>query len=315
MAELKQTLFNIEFDNCLLNASGCYCTTKKHLNHLNKSASGGIISKTCSTEVREGNHLPRYYETDLGTINSMGLPNKGYRFYCEQIGTFKKPYIISVAANYLFDSFDILSDLERKTGDNICLVEINVSCPNIVGKEQLAYNFNELNAFLFRLSAYYQHSSPLVLGLKLPPYFDPAHFDMLYAVLNKHIGMIRFLTAINSVGNGLVVDYQTESVVIKPKKGLGGIGGSYVKPVALANIWQLHQLFGESVVIFGCGGISSGADVFEHILCGASMCQIGSQLMKEGTGCFERIIQELKTLMDSKGYKHIDDFRGKLKIL
>ena len=33
----------------------------------------------------------------------MGLPNKGYRFYCEQIGTFKKPYIISVAANYLFD--------------------------------------------------------------------------------------------------------------------------------------------------------------------------------------------------------------------
>lgn len=312
---LKQTLFNIEFENCILNASGCHCSSKKHLIDLDKGASGGIISKTCSTNVREGNPLPRYFETEMGTINSMGLPNKGADFYSKLIGTFSKPYIISVAANYLFDSFDILSNIESKTGENKCLVEINVSCPNIVGKEQLAYNFSELDLFLQRLSEFYRDTSPLIIGLKLPPYFDPAHFDILYSVLKKYLDMIKFLTAINSVGNGLVVDSKTESVVIKPKNGLGGIGGSYVKPIALANIWQLYQLFGNRVVIFGCGGITNGNDVFEQILCGATMCQIGSQLMKEGTECFERIITELKTVMREKEYKTINDFRGKLKIL
>lgn len=322
---LQVSLFNLNFNNCILNASGCHCTTKKHLLDLDKSGCGGIISKTCSVLERKGNELPRYFETKLGTINSMGLPNKGSQFYKDLYGTFTKPYIISVAANYLFDNFDILSDLikkirENKNGENICLVEINVSCPNIIGKEQLAYNFNELNKFLFNLSVFLKNQdkdSGLIIGLKLPPYFDPAHFISLASVIKKHLDIIKFLTAINSVGNGLVIDYKSECVVIKPKNGLGGIGGEYVKPIALANIWQLYQLFGITykVIIFGCGGITCGQDAFEQILCGASLCQVGSQLMREGIDCFDRIIMELQDIMREKGYSSINDFQGKLKVL
>ena len=39
-----------------------------------------------------------------------------------------------------------------------------------------------------------------------------------------------FITCINSIGNGLVVDMENETTLIKPKGGFGGIGGSYVKP-------------------------------------------------------------------------------------
>lgn len=312
---LRKTLFNIEFSNCILNASGCHCTTKKQLNDLAKSRSSCIISKTCSLEHRDGNPLPRYFETPLGTINSMGLPNKGSKFYTDLIGTFDKPYIVSVAANYLFDNFDILSDISLK-GENT-LVEINVSCPNIVGQEQLAYNFNSLNNFLFILSSFVKKHQDfnLILGLKLPPYFDPAHIERLCTVIDKHTNIIQFITCINSVGNGLVVDTRTESVVIKPKNGLGGIGGSYVKPVALANVWQLYQHFKDTMVIFGCGGISTGEDAFQHILCGASMCQVGSVLMREGVECFDRIIMELEGIMREKGYTSIEEFRGKLGVI
>lgn len=313
---LRQKLFNIDFNNCVLNASGCQCTNLADLANLDSSGSGAIVSKTCSIDYREGNTAPRYFETDLGTINSMGLPNLGHKFYVDKIGTFSKPYIVSVAANYLYNSFEILDYItDIKSGIRV-MVEINVSCPNIEGHQQLAYDFNKLNSFLFLLSMYLKKKpNNLIIGLKLPPYFDPAHFQMLKTVLDKHIEFIRFLTTINSVGNGLVIDYKTETTVIKPKNGLGGIGGHYVKPVALANIWQLYRLFGDQIVIIGCGGISNGIDAFEHILCGASLCQVGSTLMKEGVDCFKRIICELEEVMREKGYSHISEFRGKLKSL
>ena len=54
-------------------------------------------------------------------------------------------------------------------------------------------------------------------------------------------------------------------------------------------------------------------DAFEHILCGASAVQIGTQFMREDGGCFERIENELKDIMKIKGYTCLEDFKGKLK--
>ena len=341
MVNTTQTIFGNIFNNCLMNASGCKCTNLEDLQKLNDSKSGGIVSKTCSLEKRDGNPHPRYYETinklssgcnSIQTINSMGLPNNGYKYYKDLIGNFDKPYIISVAGNYLLEDFIILEEINSKFAElsenmknnkKYQMVEINVSCPNIEGKEQLAYNFNDLNQFLFRLDIVAPKLKNLVIGLKLPPYFDPAHFSQLGTVISKHLHVIKFITAINSVGNTLAIDFDNNAPVIKPKKGLGGLGGSFIKPVALANIWQLHLLFNSSdgickkqgksdMILIGCGGIVNGRDAYEHILCGAHLCQIGSQFMYEGPICFERINEELKKSMKMKDITHIDNLRGKL---
>ncbi|MCJ7968443.1 MAG: dihydroorotate oxidase, partial [Lactococcus lactis] len=63
------------------------------------------------------------------------------------------------------------------------------------------------------------------------------------------------------------------------------------------------------------GGIETGQDAFEHLLCGATMLQIGTALHKEGPTIFDRIIKELEEIMDKKGYQSIADFHGKLKSL
>ena len=65
----------------------------------------------------------------------------------------------------------------------------------------------------------------------------------------------------------------------------------------------------------GTGGVLTGRDAFEHILCGASMVQLGTTLQKEGLGAFQRITEELKTIMEEKGYECLDDFRGKLQYI
>ena len=45
------------------------------------------------------------------------------------------------------------------------------------------------------------------------------------------------------------------------------------------------------------------------------MVQIGTSLQKEGSEVFSRLTRELKEIMNEKGYKTLDDFRGKLKYL
>lgn len=102
--------------------------------------------------------------------------------------------------------------------------------------------------------------------------------------------------------------------MIKPKNGFGGLGGQYIKPTALANVRAFYTRLKPEIQIIGTGGIETGQDAFEHLLCGASMLQIGTALHKEGPEIFTRIRRELQEIMDKKGYQSIDEFRGKLKV-
>jgi dihydroorotate dehydrogenase (fumarate) len=236
----------------------------------------------------------------------MGLPNLGFDFYLdyvlEQHKSGNDAIFFSVAGLTLEDNLQMLTRIQNS--DFQGLVELNLSCPNIPGKPQTGYDFERTHEVLNEIFSFY--TKPL--GVKLPPYFDMVHFEMMSEILNQY--PIRFVTCINSVGNALYIE--DESVVIKPKGGFGGIGGAYVKPTALANVRMFYKLLRKDITVIGCGGVETGRDVFEHILCGASMVQTGTLLMKEDTGVFSRLITELKEIMNLKGYKTLEDFKGKL---
>lgn len=97
------------------------------------------------------------------------------------------------------------------------------------GKPQLAYDFEATYETLKEVFSIF--SKPL--GIKLPPYFDFAHFDQMADILNQF--PLTYVNAINSVGNGLYIDTEQEAVVIKPKKGSAALA-EYIKPTALANV-------------------------------------------------------------------------------
>jgi dihydroorotate dehydrogenase (fumarate) len=126
---------------------------------------------------------------------------------------------------------------------------------------------------------------------------------------------VDFLNLINSVGNGLVVDPEAETVVIKPKGGFGGLGGTIIKPVALANVRAFYKHFKGAMPIIGTGGVVRGVDVFEHLLCGATAVQVGTALVEEGIQIFARLEKELAACLERKGYKSPEECRGKLKEL
>lgn len=275
------------------------------------SAAGGAVTKSATLTPRQGNAAPRIKSLAFGSINSMGLPNYGLAYYLKYVLahqlTNQHNVILSIAGLSVAENLTMLNQIQASSYQG--LVELNLSCPNVAGKSQIGYDFAAVADLLATIFTFFDGK----LGLKLPPYFDLHQFDELSAILNQY--PLAYINAINSIGNGLIVDPLTESVVIKPKDGFGGIGGNYVKPTALANVRAFRLRLNPTIKIIGTGGISSGQDVFEHILCGADLVQIGTALGTEGPAIFERVTNELSDLMAAKGYQNLADLRGKLKTL
>lgn len=308
--DLSTNIANFSFKNPLMNASGALCTSHNELNALLNGNNASLVTKSATPLYREGNPLPRYAEVPLGTINSMGLANQGFDFYLDFIeqNHHQKPLFLSIAGLTLEDNLAMTKKAHKSTAS--FLLELNLSCPNIPGKPQTGYDFQRTKEVLEQVFEIYTDKP---LGVKLPPYFDMVHFEQMAEILKKF--PLAFVTCINSIGNGLYIDAKTESVVIKPKDGFGGLGGEYVKPTALANVRKFYELLPSSIKIIGCGGVLNGKDVFEHLLCGASMVQVGSQLMKEKNQIFSRLEEELTQIMNEKKYSRIEDFKGNLKSL
>ena len=306
---LSMTIAGVTFPSCFMNASGALCMTREELLALGRSRAGAIVTKSMTVEPRGGNPEPRYYGFPGGSINSMGLPNLGYLAYADlipELKQFGKPVIASIAGLCEDDFLTMARVINQAKPD---LVEVNLSCPNIPGKPQIAYDPVDSERLLKRVR-------PLItvpMGVKLPPYFDPAH----HAVMAEVIGRcgVDYLNLINSVGNGLVIDPQRETPVIKPKGGFGGLVGSLIKPVALANVRAFWKLLGGRIPIIGTGGVMQGLDAFEHILCGASAVQVGTVLVEEGLGVFERLERELAAELGARGGRRVEDYRGRLKEL
>ncbi|HFI0187927.1 TPA: dihydroorotate oxidase [Streptococcus suis] len=307
MVSTATTLGGFSFDNCLMNAAGVWCMTKEELDGVKNSAAGTFVTKTATLEYRAGNPEPRYKNVPLGSINSMGLPNQGLDYYLDYLLELQeeepeRTFVLSLVGMSPDETHTILKKVQDSAFKG--LVELNLSCPNVPGKPQIAYDFETTETILREVFAYF--TKPL--GIKLPPYFDIVHFDQAAAIFNQF--PLKFVNCVNSIGNGLYIE--DESVIIKPKNGFGGIGGEYIKPTALANVHAFYQRLKPEIQIVGTGGVLTGRDAFEHILCGASMVQIGTTLQKEGLAAFDRITQELRDIMAEKGYETIEDFRGKL---
>ncbi len=306
---LSMNIAGVTFPSCFMNASGALCMTREELLALGRSRAGAIVTKSMTVEPRSGNPEPRYYGFSGGSINSMGLPNLGYLAYAElipELKQFGKPVIASIAGLCEDDFLTMARVINQAKPD---LIEVNLSCPNIPGKPQIAYDPVDSERLLKRVRPFIT----VPMGVKLPPYFDPAH----HAVMAEVIGRcgVDYLNLINSVGNGLVIDPKRETPVIKPKGGFGGLGGSLIKPVALANVRAFWKLLGGRIPIIGTGGVVQGIDAFEHVLCGASAVQVGTVLVEEGLGVFERLERELDAELMSRGGRPVEEYRGRLKEL
>jgi len=286
-----------------MNAAGIRDTDYNELELLAQSDSGAIVVKTSTILPRQGNPEPRYKSLSTMSIQSMGLPNHGYKTYIRYIERLKekyekqghsKPIIVSIAG---FTEKEYLTLAEGFQHSKADMIEVNLSCPNIVGKRIIGYDLKGVDDLTKKLRL----ATDKVLGFKLPPYLDEVMIEkMSKIILNNNI---EFVTCINSIPNTLIIDPATDKPWIKPNKGKGGLGGRCIKPIALGNVASFCHYLKDKVSIIGVGGISTGKDAYDFLLYGADAVQVGTQFMEEGIGCFARIQKELDEILRKKTLK------------
>lgn len=338
----------LQFATCIYNASGPRSGSAAALAKIAQSAStGAVLTKSATLLDQTGNPMPRTHHAanNYASFNSEGLPNAGIDYYIAKdtmdevfaAANNKKPYIVSLSGKTLADNLTMLQRIaSSSTLPRIASIELNLACPNVIGKPIIGYDFYQMDAILAAVAKAWidSHSnasssstSPLPpLGIKLPPYLDTSHMTTAATIIQRHsttvipnnndttIHMIAYVVSINTIGNALSIDgVASEAPYIASNAGLAGLSGPCVFPTALANVYQLRQLLPPHIAVVGVGGIATGQDVYDMLLVGASACQIATQHWKEGPGCFDRIATELRAILQSKRYTSVAQVQGQLK--
>ena len=73
------------------------------------------------------------------------------------------------------------------------------------------------------------------------------------------------ISAADSLGPAIGIDIETGQPLLGGPRGYGGLTGTAIKPIVLKMVLEIAETV--DVPIIGIGGISSGADAIEYIIC------------------------------------------------
>ena len=114
------------------------------------------------------------------------------------------------------------------------------------------------------------------------------------------------MTAINSIFPSMKIDVSEQRPVLASR--FGGLSGKSILPIAVAAVYRIFEAV--SIPVVGCGGVTSGEDALEMIMAGADGVEICTVAMVEGPTAFQRINDELDSLVKSLGFDSVQACRG-----
>jgi len=264
----------------LLNASGCLdaLLAPEVARRLD-----GFVTKTITPEAREGNAPPRIAETAYGMLNAIGLANPGReRFLSDTLPQLRElavPLWISVGGFCAVDYAETCARLH-----DVEAIELNLSCPNV---DEAADSAAEIVAAC-------RAATPLPLFAKL----SAAHPDVAEVARAVATAGADGLSLINTL-RGLALDPRTLKPILA--RGVGGLSGPSLKPVALAAVHACRAA--TDLPIVGMGGIATAQDALEFLACGAQHVALGTVLFADPDAP-TRIREALSVVQPEDGRLH-----------
>ncbi|RKY53488.1 MAG: dihydroorotate dehydrogenase [Candidatus Neomarinimicrobiota bacterium] len=300
--DLSVKIGSLELKNPVLVASGTFGYGTEYSKYLDVNKLGGIITKTITLSEREGNPLPRIAETPCGMLNSIGLANVGVEKFIEEklpgLTELNTVVIVNVAGNTV-EEYGLV--VEKFQGyDRVDGFEINISCPN-VEKGGLAFGIDpELtHKVVFRV----REATDKTVIVKLTPNVT----DITSIAVAAVEAGADALSLINTI-LGLGIDIETRRPLLA--RGVGGLSGPAIKPIALAKVYQVAKAV--SVPVIGIGGITCWQDAVEFFIAGATAVEVGTWNFVEPDGTID-IIQGIEEFCYKKNIDNITDLVGRLR--
>ena len=298
--DMSVDLAGMRLDNPVIPASGTFGFGKEYADLYDLNILGSISFKGTTRDPRYGNELPRIAECTAGMINSVGLQNPGLEaVLAEELPALAKIYSKKVIANISGFSVDeyVTCAEAFDQADQVGILEINVSCPNVHGGG-IAFGQDPKEAA--KVTAAVRKAAKKPIFIKLSPNVT----DIAEIARACEAAGADGISLVNTF-LGARIDIRRRTFVIANKKG--GFSGPAIFPIAVRMVNDVYNAV--DLPIMGMGGVASAEDVIEMIMAGADAVQIGAANLTDPWIC-KKIIECLPSLMEELGISSLKEIKG-----
>jgi len=242
-----------------------------------------------------GNPRPRLFRLpeQEALINRMGFNSKGLAYFINQLKNKKYDGVlgVSITANTdtpISNTLDDYLTCFRGVYPYASYVSVDVSCPNVKGKEALqsghlfAALLDGLKTEQAELAK--QHDKWVPLVVKVSPDLSPQELTEVAELLLQF--RVEGVIATNTTRARTGVEGA------KRAKEQGGLSGRPLFAKSLAVVKQLRSILGTEIPIIAAGGIMGVADAEQMRAAGAKLVQIYTGLIYRGPGLIREIAEE-----------------------
>jgi len=277
---------------------------------------GGAVWKTIGEPIT--NVSSRYSAVDWNGQRVMGFNNielitdRPLETNLREISEVKKRYpkhtvIVSLMVESKREAWhQIVRQSEDAGADGL---ELNFGCPHGMSERGMGSAVGQVPEYTEMITSWVKEKARTPVLVKLTPNIT----DIRTIARAAKRGGADGLSAINTLNSITGIDLDT--FVPRPNVGgrssHGGYCGPAVKPIALNMVQQVLSDPASALPVSGIGGISDWRDAAEFLLLGCSSVQVCTAVMHYGYRIVEDMIDGLQNWMREKGFRRVEDFRGR----
>lgn len=288
----------VRMKNPVTTASGTFGSGAEYGEFVDLNRLGAVTTKGVANVPWSGNPTPRICETYGGMLNAIGLQNPGIDVFVKRDIPFLKQYDTNIIVNVCGKTpEEYLEVVERLAEEEVALLEINISCPNVKAG---GIAFGQDPKLVEKITAQIKEKAKQPVIMKLSPNVT----DIAEMAKAAEAGGADAVSLINTL-TGMKIDINRRTFALANKTG--GMSGPALKPVAVRMVYQASHAV--KIPVLGMGGIQSAEDALEFIMAGATMISVGTANFHNPTATVD-IIDGIARFMDKNGVKDIRELIG-----
>ena len=292
----------LTFPNPTVVASGYLGVTGASLANCVNHGAGGVTGKTLFPEPRNGHPNPTILTFPGGIINAVGLSGEGIVAAEHEIKKYKEmcpdnPIIGSIGGHGLDELVEVARIMDSYPVD---MLELNFSCPNVEGEMGKPIACDPL------LTAQATKAVRKVVKKPISVKVSPNVPDIALVAKHAEANGADAITAINTMGPGMVIDINMRRPILSNK--VGGVSGHAIKPIAVRCVWDIYKAV--KIPIIATGGVINGKDAIEMMMAGGSLLGIGSAIVYHDMKAFDMINDKIRTFMEEEGFNNVSELVG-----
>ena len=316
MADLSTDCAGIRSPNPFWVASGPPANTAYQVMRAFDAGWGGAVWKTIGEPIV--NTSSRYGGVDLQNVRVMGFNNielisdRPIEENLREIEEVKKrwPRHAVIASLMVESKREVWHEMVRRAeGAGADGLELNFGCPHGMSERGMGAAVGQVPEYTRLITSWVKEVARTPVLVKLTPNIS----DVTYIGAAATEGGADGLSLINTINSIMGIDLDTlvPRPVVDGQSSHGGYCGPAVKPIALNMVSAVAKHSKIGIPISGIGGISSWQDAAEFLLVGAASVQVCTAIMHYGFRIVEDMIDGLSNWMDEKGFRTLDDVRGR----